>query len=595
MTQRQTAQRLDLRVRAEFPSVQSEIYELGSHRHVIYAPQEQLDARKFASVFRESYRGITDQIEFSNNRPSHALRIDAIRDDKIGADIDGLTFTEADLATVLAGKFSGIPNMVKVQHLQSGQVSVSFESDLPDGSIEEVRIFLESSMRGQNVVIATADTTAAAEPQPDTPVADIINAMQAVSFKPITRRTSVPEFVREEEEWWFASLEGLFEGRISPRSFDFMSNAGMACYIHSTTFPQIDIRQLLLAYDTIYLEPPLEDGESCPFWESQEIDKQDLLKLVEKDRVRILHSQPEERSDLGFLREAREANQQGVIGRRKASALMIADVVETSNEYVFAQPNFDSHIRTLIARIAADTKRPVEEIARLLLYPVQARRECLQPILDRGLMAYHAIGQGESFAQLYKSIGAKDVSLEAGQFGSAIHTAHMLDATYIPQVPHEGYVATWIEPARFMADRLNFYRSFNNRIAAKWAINEHRKEQHRHIVPPIPLFQFNPEVPLDQILDLTSTGSATRKARSLISRLSELPDDERNAEIQRLTSEWSSRSETLQVLKDRALLLDAGINITTYALGVAVFPLVPVLSVVVKALEAAKRVHLSSQ
>ncbi|CCV08454.1 hypothetical protein MESS2_750003 [Mesorhizobium metallidurans STM 2683] len=440
MTQRPAIRRLDLRLRAEFPHVSTEIHELAPNRHLIFAPREQLDASTFAPVFADQYRMIGDRVEFTNERPPASTLIEPLRDDQIGSELEGLTFTRPDLQSVLAGKFPTLPPMTLLREGQRGELRISFETEIPSELVEPVRTFIERSLRGRPLVIDVA----AASPEPVPPASStkarrVIQSIEGLSFKPIYKRPHVPSFVAREEEWWFNNLENLFEGRLSPRSFAFTRDAGMACYVHSTVFPQIDLRQLLLAYDTIYLEPPLSVGPPGhpSFWDTQNLGREDLLKLVAADRVRILHSQPEERSDLGLLREAQEANPDGVIGRRQSAALMIAHVVETANEYLLAQPSLAGEVQELIGRIASEMGGPIDEVARSLLYPVRARRECLQPLMDRGLMAYDGLGQGKAFAEAFQRVRGKDVRLEAGSFGSSIHKAHMLKATFIPQMPHE--------------------------------------------------------------------------------------------------------------------------------------------------------------
>lgn len=591
MTQRPAIRRLDLRLRSAFPHVSTEIHELGPNQHFIFAPIEQLDASTFAAVFADQYRMIGDRVEFTNERPRSSTLIEPLRDDEIGSELEGLTFTLPDLQSVLAGKFPTLPPMTQFRNDRRHGLRISFEKEIPSELLEPVRTFLERNLRGQPLVLdVAAASPVSASPGYSTEAGRVIQSIEGLSFKPIYKRTQVPLFVAREEEWWFKNLESLFEGRLSPRSFAFTRDAGMACYLQSTVFPQIDLRQLLLAYDTIFLEPPLsgQPGQSS-FWDSQNLGREDILKLVAADRVRILHSQPEERSDLGFLREAQEANPHGVIGRRQSAALMIANVVETANEYLLAQPSLAGEVQELIRRIASDIGRPVDEIARSLLYPVRARRECLQPLMGRGLMAYNGMGQGEAFAESFQRLRGKDVLIEAGSFGSSIHTAHMLNATFIPHMPHEGYVSSWIGPMQFMGDRLNFYSSLNMRTAAAWAVNERGKEERRIVLPPVPLFDFHDDVPIEEILSLTTTASARRKGRALIARLADLPAEERESEIARINAEFSQASRATTNRNRAALLIDSGLSIGTYAFGVNAFPFVPALTLIQIAQDCARR------
>jgi hypothetical protein len=592
MTQRPAIRFLDLRLRAEFPHVSTEIHELDPYRHVIFASRDQLDALTFAPVFADRYRMVCDLVEFTNERPPASKLIEPIGDDEIGSELEGLSFSWGNLLSVLAGKFPTLPPISRLCDGQQGEMRISFERDIPSDLIEPVRLFLERCLRGRPLVIEVAAASPEPVPSPSSTAArHAIQSMEGLNFKPIYKRSQVPSFVAREEEWWFNNLENLFEGRLSPRSFAFTRDAGMACYLNSTVFPQIDLRQLLLAYDTIYLEPPLSDDPSGQpsSWGTQNLGRDDLLKLVAADRVRILHSQPEERSDLGLLREAQEANPNGVIGRRQSAAIMIADIVETANEYLLAQPSLAGEVQELIGRIGSKVGSPNEEIARSLLYPVRARRECLQPLMNHGLMAYHSIGQGEAFADAFQRVRGKDVRLQAGSFGSGIHTAHMLKATFIPPMPQDDYVSSWIGPMQFMGDRLNFYSSLNTRIAAAWATNERGKEERRVVLPPVPLFEFDHQVPIEDILSLTPAASDRRKGRALIARLADLPTEERESEIARLNAEYSRTSRAAVSRQHAVLAFDSGFSVGTYALGVTAFPFMPALTLTQIALDCARR------
>lgn len=588
MSQRNSVKWTDFRLRADFPHVDTEIHEIRPYHHQIFVAKQQLDADEFSQIFANQYRILGCRVEFTNTRPVASTVVPPISDDEIADHLSSIPFNRADLVTVLSGMFQNIPVITSLIDGDSHQLKINFDKEIPDELNEDLTQFLEGCLMGRPFSFGVAPI----RPEDKARLQkseDIISSIDALSFKPISKRPMVPNFIAEEESWWFENLEGLFSGRISPRSFNFIEGAGSSCFIGGTAFPQIDIRQALLAYDTIYLQPPLNDGRSSPFWESQDIGPDDLLELIEADRVRILHSQPEERSDLGFLRDAHALNPRGVIGRRRSAALMVAEVVETADEYILAQDHLRPQIIELIERMAADTNTPSIEIARFLLYPLQARRECFGPLLGRGLMAYASMGQGPVFAETYKRLRNKEVELEAGSFGSHIHIAHMLDATYIPHTPHDSYVSTWIRPMRLMGERLNFYRSFNTRIAAAWAVNERRKEERRLVLPPVPLFDFARGASLDEILEITSAPSSRRKGRALISRLADLPPDEQLAEISKLQIDLKAKPRILKALAEKSLLLDAAIGVGAYLADANLFPLVSALTLLKKALECARQ------
>ena len=93
----------------------------------------------------------------------------------------------------------------------------------------------------------------------------------------------------------------------------------------------------------------------------------------------MIHSQAEERGDLGFLGEARKTDPTGVLGRRKTAALMMADIVETANEYIFSSPELRKEIFELIHRLSEEKNVPIQEMAKSILFPEHMRRICFEP------------------------------------------------------------------------------------------------------------------------------------------------------------------------------------------------------------------------
>ncbi|NKJ38745.1 hypothetical protein [Rhizobium sp. SG570] len=585
MSQRLSVQAIDLRVRADYPLVRTEIYELTPSHHLIYAASETLNEADFAKPFEDHYRTLGTRVSFTNKRPEQSLIVPPIADREIGDFIAALPLTRSELQTVLAGKFPGLPDLLTTADGPGHVLTFSFENPIPEELLPKVMAFLTDCLNGRDFAIVVAPVPSGAERGADTQYDPL--GIEVTSFKRLSQRPKLPQFVEAEETWWFENLRGLFEGSIPPLSFDFRDDAGIACYVNAAMPLPMDIRQALLAYDTIYIEPPITDVSRTAFWEGQSITQSEVLRLVELDRVRILHSQPEERSDLGFLQEAHSANPKGVIGRRKSAAMMVADIVETADEYLLCKPHIVSQLPELISRLAEQAKMPADKIAQAVLYPTKARRESLRPLLSSGLLGYAGIGQGPMFADIVQETAGKDIALEAGLFGREVHVAHMLDATLIPAAPSGKLINSWAPAMQFMGDRLNFYRHYNSRISAKWAENERRKENRQIVLAPIPLFEFYKNASIGDIASLTSSSVARRKGRALLSRLAGLSIEGQVAEMTKLCDGLERQKKTSHIV-DAILALDSAVGVATYFTNTSVFPLVASFAMLQLALKCAK-------
>ena len=178
---------------------------------------------------------------------------------------------------------------------------------------------------------------------------------------------------------------------------------------------------------------------------------------------------------------------------------------------------------------------------------------------------------GKLLGKLQRVTG-RDVRLEALATSDGVHIAHTLNATFIPPLEE---MKGWIEPRRIVGDRLNFYRSFNTRITAAWADNERRREEKIRLLPPIPIFEFDRHAKVSDLIRVSSYQSTRRKGRALLARLSELPVKERQAEIDRLSSELyelGARKEK------RVMYLDAADNVKEVGAALMDVTLPPVRS-----------------
>lgn len=281
------------------------------------------------------------------------------------------------------------------------------------------------------------------------------------------------------------------------------------------------------------------------FLKKQALTEAELLQLIEGGRLKIVSTQAEERLNLKFLEAAAERNPAAIIGRRTTAALLIADIVQTSDAYQLARPSLRRGIGELVKFLSAQTKLSPSEITHVLMWPVEARRNALLPMLDQGSKGIAAIGLAPFIARQFKQHAGKDIQLETLVISERVHIGHALNATVFPGRHEPPGLVTLMN---IMADALNFYRSFNTRVAASWVGNEDRKAAGKLAMPALPLFEFDPRVPLAEFLDATRFASTRSKGRALFGRLSELSDEQRDAEIERLETELRKRlraSETL--------------------------------------------------
>ena len=93
----------------------------------------------------------------------------------------------------------------------------------------------------------------------------------------------------------------------------------------------------------------------------------------------------------------------------------------------------------------------------------------------------------------------------------------------------------------FLGHLLNLHRCFNGELGPAWVENERRRKSGMSILPSLPVFDFDPDIPIRELLWDTDLASTRAGGRSLYSRLARLPTDQRAAEIESLNAALRER------------------------------------------------------
>lgn len=537
--------RADLLLRSEYAHISTVIYKINDFRFEIYIDCNASDLVVMEEHFSNSIRPLTLNVGLVNIKPEEGSILPALTDSQIGDSLGGIVHTKGDLATAISGTFRDAPLLIHTE-LKEGAMQLFFERAVPSDISKQVEAYVSSIFSGMKCEIQDSQ---AINPNPKLKSQNGNSWGNGLSIPPLLTRPNVPDFIREDEYSWFENLPRIFGGRISPMEFNVTSQAGKACYIPAFS-DTIDLRQVILAYDTVYLQPPFFPWDE--FWGNQSITREDLLYFISKGRVRLVCVQPEERTDIGYLSEAHNAHPLGVISRRRLAGFLIADIVETDKEYLLSKPEYRGSAVALAEALAGATGGHVKDIASFLFYPKIARRKCLAPLHHQGAMGLMSFSQGHVFGEELERVKGQDAKLEAMMFGMDVHIAHALKATLIPASGVPSLIPSWIRPMQFMGERLNFYRGLNSKILPVWAEHHRRPiEKKQLILPPVPLVDFRADVSAADVIELSETSFDRYGARSIIGRLSDISEDNRHAEIQRLNSDfkqYESRKKTIEGL-----------------------------------------------
>ena len=517
--------RMDVILRSRFPNLVTRIYEVGSDQFVIVFDTALQDAAAIADEFDRSIRFMTVGATLSNTPPETYLReIPVLSDTEAAGDMTGLPLRGFDLLNLLLSRFPDSDILAVRDNPQDRKIILSVQT-APDAKIEAQLIeFVNSFDFPLTVEIEISPSQQRdAIPEIDDPMFVWASCL----------RPHAPTYVRQDEDFWFDNIGDISANRFPIERFPGMRDNVFRCYFDlSLGGEHINLRQAMLLYDEVWCSPPFAHSQGT-FLERQGLTEADLLTMVDAGRLRFVTTQPEERLDIPFLEAVFEHSAKAILGRRTTAALLVADVAQTAELSLLNNPSRPPALGQVARELAPEIGVEPNDLLRSFLWPLMGRRSSLQGLLYHGSKGGPALSLAKVIADHTKAKGGVDIALEAVVLSEAVHIGHTLNATIFgPLNEPDSYHLLKSAIGRL----LNCYRNFNPNSAASWARNELRRANGGEILPPVPLFEFDRKIPIQEIIDDSTLGSTRAKGRSLYARLTELPPEERQKEIDDLVS-----------------------------------------------------------
>ncbi len=519
--------RIDALLRARFPHLVTDIYEVRPNEFTVVIPAEVQDVDEIAEEFDRSIRFVAVAVELSNSIPASFLRqIPSLTEQESIGTMVGLPLTVVDLQNLLLSRFPEVDVVgIGERHSSDAAVTILVGDDLGIETRWRIAEFVETLGIPLPAEIRVSDSA-------EIGIRKEGNPMFVWSSR---LRPRAPSYVVEDERFWFDNIESIGANRFDRSRFPGVDDDAYRCYFDFTLgeSDHLNLRQALLLYDEVWCSLPLLECQG-PFLAAQRLSKDDLLEIVESGRLKFVTTQPEERLDVGLLESIHERDRCAILGRRTTAALLVADVVRSYEQSFLRDPDLLPLIGAASEFLAERLGVNPAGLLQIMLWPLVSLRGGLLRVLDIGSKGGPCVSLADAVAGLVEDVGSIDVELEAVSAGEPVHLGHALDATVF------GPLNEWSAHRNmkgFLGHLLNLHRCFNAELGPAWVENERRRNAGKHIVPPLPLFDFDPDIPIREYLWDTGLASTRAGGRALYARLAHLPTDERAAEIEKLNAE----------------------------------------------------------
>ena len=516
--------RIDAHLRARYPTLITNIFELEGQEYVIVFPRKLLDASHIADEFHRNIRFVCVPVSVSNLTPEHYVReIPVLSDQDAVGSMQGIALPGIDILNLLMSRFPSVP-FSGVKSDSPGTITIVVGALLDKKTNRQILDFARDFAIPTTVEIDSSKSTLNSQLSAiDTPM-----YVAASGFRQI-----LPNYLRTDEAFWFDNIAHISSGALGVNHFPGMDRGAYRCYFDFTSGQEhVNLRQALLLYDEIWCSLPLAERHQ-QFLARQRLTESDLLDMVEAGRLRFVTTQPEERLHLPFLKDLIGSHPDSLMGRRTTAALLLADIVTTAQTSLFTNPDLLPEFRLLASETAKLTGVSADHVLQISLWPLSSLRNCLWPLLAIGSKGGPIGTLAEIIASQVRTQFKVDIELEARIFGEAVHIGHALNATVfgaMKEDPGHHFIKAHI------GRLLNLHRNFSAAYAGAWLRNESRREHDIRIMPSIPIFDFYTDIPLREILADTSLGSTRLKGLSLYARIAKLSVHDREDEIRRLAA-----------------------------------------------------------
>lgn len=360
----------DLRLRALYPLIHTEIYETEETKYLIYISKEDLLVDDdFKKKFNYSIKNAALWCEITNDKPQKFLRIiPIVNDEQIGKSLDVLFKNQSMLNELFNIKF---PNINFRIHEMDENRNILIEIN-DKKYINEVKNFCISLNEPVTYTIGVDPNLVYS-----TSVKDRMT--EGLDIHNLSEDKKIFPYLEEDDQFWINNIGNIYAGRLKRKDFSFYTHKKCSCFIDYSVFFDTDIRNLVLLYDRIYCSLPLKEYNKT-FYTKQKITENDILYLVEKGFIKFIMTQPEYRLNTDFLKKVLERKPDAIIGRRTIAAFCLSNLVEVKNNYIFSDSEYYDLLYVLVENVSKKLNLDRDILLKQFLFPSVYLRESLYPI-----------------------------------------------------------------------------------------------------------------------------------------------------------------------------------------------------------------------
>ncbi|MEX0287949.1 MAG: hypothetical protein AB3N14_02470 [Flavobacteriaceae bacterium] len=559
----------DLLLRAEFPYLETTIYQTENERFVIHLKNKKIDFETIDHEFEKSIRPIFVPLKLSLRKPKGKPRIIAQLEDKdIPKGLQGILMPKHKWADMLMSKFPNI-NFYKISdedgivhiHIanywieeKNGRRKYQFLTRFQESKLVD---FLKKHQSGMEFRIHIDELD---EPPSEK---NSFSKDDASTYYCNRLALNKPKYIQRDDSIWYDNVTGIFEGTFKKNNLFFLQEDEYTCYIDFSIYPNVDLRYCILLYQRIFLTPPITK-DIDEWFKKIGIKRAHFMELVLRERITIVLVQEVSRYDRKFLDEVFSINPNGLVTQRAVGSLQQCDIVETADNYIFGDGVSAKELQFISDMVAKQGKMDAAMVFKLLAWPMVAKRKSFDVLQSGGILSASVYGVNKIICNPHNGKLSENSEFMLNVFSYAAHLSNAFNATYFPVKGEDGFTdATYTET---MGTLLNFYKSATMASLKNYVAGEQLLFQGNSVINPVELFKMNDYISILELEDVLSKESIYPNSKRLIETLANLNKEEQYEKMKYYNAEVK---KFLNAQTKANIIVDLTAQAITAALGMS--------------------------
>lgn len=520
--------RMDLALRSEYIGLETEIFQISTYQYVIFCKNYKGEFETISKNFNDSIRQIGTNVALVEEIPQNYLkRIEGISFSNVVDAFKHCCITMPDLETFITDKFSD----VDIISISSPNLGINFEllievsKDTSKTKMDEIRQYLLDVDLGTDSIRIERVANDRVNEQTKSfahPLLDSFNVIQLGIDKTLP-------FTIIEADYWFENAEKIYTGKFNKNQIPWYNDGSSKCFVDYSMFENVNLRNLLLLYDVVYILLPLDDSFE-KFMYNQKISVKELLELVNMGKVIFMLSNLESRYNKKLLLEAYKCNPLSIIGRRGINSVVASHITETKNQYISHFPQAYDIASEIFDYGIQENNIDLQRMAKILSWPIRMSVDSFRILNMSGPIGYGDFGFSEI---MLSSAEISTTQLDDLQFyidleNSNVLAASALNSTYFPCFRKEnGSIKSNALLGNLLGDFLKMFWYNAPTINSIEQISEQNKKE-KHILS---LFDCKENISIVKVANLADEYNTHKEFRDILLRLENLSEEKRRASI----------------------------------------------------------------